>query len=334
VQVVTRVLVVDPIDERAESRLARVAEVVRPAGADLTALASAAAPEAIIVRTSPVTAELIAASPVLRVIGKHGVGVDNIDVASATAGGVVVVNTPNANAVAVAEFTVVCLLMLLRPVNPGGDALRSGKFVRDRPLVTQLGSNDLVGGELAARCVGVIGFGTIGRRVTSTLRALGSTLLVHDPYVPADLVVAAGASPASLDELLSKSDAVTVHVAATPDTIGLLSARELALMPPHAILVNTSRASLVDEAALVDALRERLICAAAVDVFSDEPPPPDHPLLALDNALCTPHMAGATVEASLRMANEVVDSVLAVLDGEAPGGMVNPEVLSGPRRDG
>jgi D-3-phosphoglycerate dehydrogenase len=332
---VTRVLVVDPIDERAESRLARVAEVVRPAGADHTALRTAAgAVEAIIVRTSRVTAELIAASPVLRVIGKHGVGVDNIDVASATAGGVVVVNTPTANAVAVAEFTVACMLMLLRPVEAGRHALRSNRFVCDRPLVAQLASTDLVGGELAARCVGVIGFGTIGRRVTSTLLALGSTLLVHDPYVPAELVVAAGASPASLDELLSRSDAVTVHVAATAATAGLVSARELALMRPHAILVNTSRASVVDESALVDALRERRIRAAAVDVFSDEPPPADHPLLSLDNALCTPHMAGGTVEASLRMANEVVDGVLAVLEGEAPGGVVNPEVLSRLRRDG
>jgi D-3-phosphoglycerate dehydrogenase len=332
---VTRVLVVDPIDGRAESRLASVVEVVRPSGADPTALRVAAGDaEAIIVRTSRVTAELLAASPLLRVIGKHGVGVDNIDVASATAGGVVVVNTPNANAVAVAEFTLACMLMLLRPVDAGRHALRSGRFVRDRPLVAQLGSSDLVGGELAARCVGVIGFGTIGRRVTSALLALGSTLLVHDPYVPAELVVAAGGSPASLDELLLRSDAVTVHVTATAATVGLLSARELALMPPHAILVNTSRASVVDESALVDALRERRIRGAAVDVFSDEPPPADHPLLSLDNAICTPHMAGGTVEASLRMADEVVDSVLAVLEGEVPGGVMNPEVFSGPRRDG
>jgi phosphoglycerate dehydrogenase-like enzyme len=128
--------------------------------------------------------------------------------------------------------------------------------------------------------------------------------------------------------LLSASDIVTLHVPATGSTAGLLGRRALGLMQPHAILVNTSRASVVDEEALVDALRNGRLGAAAVDVFTDEPPLPDHPLLALDNALCTPHLGGTTSEASERMANQVVDGVLDVLAGRVPEGIANPEVLS------
>ena len=127
----------------------------------------------------------------LRVVGKHGVGVDNIDVATATECGIVVVSTPNANAAAVAEFTLACMLVLLRPIFAGRDALRADSFARDRSLVAQLAGAGLLGGELAGRRVGVVGFGTIGRRVTSILVALGSHLLVHDPYVAAEEVVAA-----------------------------------------------------------------------------------------------------------------------------------------------
>ena len=324
-----RILLVDGIDAQAEMRLARSADVVRPPSGEAAAVAETAKnADGIIVRTSRVPAEVLAAAPRLRVVGKHGVGLDNIDVEYATERGIAVVNTPAANAIAVAEFTLASMLVLLRPLPQGRAALRSGVFAPDRPLVTQLEQAGLVGAELSGRTIGVVGWGAIGRRVGSVLRAFDATVLAYDPYVSADGIRAAAATPtATLEELLKASDIVTVHVPATPGTDGLLGARELGLMRPDSILVNTSRGSVVDEAALAAALRTNRLRAAAVDVYSAEPPPPDHPLLALENALCTPHMAGATIESTRRMSNEVVDGVLAVLAGRVPPGLANPEAL-------
>jgi phosphoglycerate dehydrogenase-like enzyme len=327
------VLVVDRIDAEAERRLARSAEILRPAADDVAALAAAARDaDAIIVRTSRLPAEVLAAGAGLRVVGKHGVGLDNIDVPFATERGIVVIHTPAANAIAVAEFTLACMLVLLRPIAEGRAALRSGAFSGNQSLVAQLEGAGLLGGELSDRRIGVVGWGTIGRRVGAVLAALGAVVLVHDPYVSADGIRASGGTPTrTLDELLVGSDIVTVHVPATPATASLLGERELGLMKPHAILINTSRGSVVDEEALAATLRENRLRAAAVDVYSAEPPSPDHPLLGLENALCTPHMAGATVESTRRMANEVVDGVLAVLAGRTPPGVANPEALGIPR---
>jgi phosphoglycerate dehydrogenase-like enzyme len=331
-----RVLLVDGIEAQTEMRLARSAELIRPQSGEAAAVAEAATDvDAIIVRTSRVPAEVLAAGPHLRVVGKHGVGLDNIDVEFATERGIAVVNTPAANAIAVAEFTIASMLLLLRPLPEGRAALTRGAFAPDCPLVTQLEPAGLVGAELSDRTIGVVGWGAIGRRVGSVLRAFEATVLAHDPFVSTDGIRAAGASPAAtLEKLLEASNIVTVHVPATPATDGLLGVRELGLMRPGSILVNTSRGSVVDEAALAAALRTNRLRAAAVDVYSTEPPPQDHPLLALENALCTPHMAGATVESTRRMSNEVVDGVLAVLAGRVPPGLANPEVLTAGRGDG
>lgn len=325
----SKVLLADPIDPLAEQRLCASEEVSRPAGptaADLCAAARGV--DAIIVRTSRLMPEVLSVADRLRVIGKHGVGLDNVDVAYATRRGVVVVHTPAANAVAVTEFTLASIFLLLRPIRAAERALRAGSFADGESLVEQIRQRALVGGEVHGRTVGIVGWGTIGRRVGAAVSALGASVLVFDPLVALEELRASGAGAAhTLDELLATSDIVSLHVPVTPETVGLIGARELGLMQPHALLVNTSRGAIVDEIALADALRVGTIRAAAVDVFTSEPPPPDHPLLKLDNAICTPHVAGATVESLGRMAHEVVEAVLTVLAGGVPSGVVNPEVL-------
>ena len=324
-----RILLVDRIEEIAEQRLGASAELVRSGGQSTNDIAAAASDvDAIIVRTSALTSEILAGAARLRVIGKHGVGLDNVDVGYATERGVVVVHTPNVNTTAVAEFTLCCILLLLRPIIAGEQALRTGAFRDGRSLVEQISRLALVGREIGGQTIGVIGWGAIGRRVGTAVSSLGARVVAYDPFLPTAALQAGDAVFVSeLDDLLARADVVTLHVPLTPQTAGLIGSRELRVMQQHAALVNTSRGGVVDEEALATALGKGKIRAAAIDVFSCEPPPTDHPLFTLDNVICTPHLGGATTEAVRRMAEDVVDGVLAVLAGDIPRGVVNPQVV-------
>jgi D-3-phosphoglycerate dehydrogenase len=325
-----RILLVDRIEETAEKRLAASAELIRPDGHtehDLAAAVSEA--DAIIVRTSALTAQTLSRAQCLRVIGKHGVGLDNIDVGYATERRVVVVHTPDANTAAVTEFTLCCILLLLRPIIEGDRELRKGSFLEGSSLVEQVARFALVGREISGQTIGIIGWGAIGRRVGAAVASLGGRVLAYDPFVvTADLQAAEAVFVSELDELLARADVVTLHVPLTNQTVGLVGARELRAMQSHAVLVNTSRGGVVDEKALAAALETGTIRAAAIDVYSSEPPPSDHPLFGLKNVICTPHLGGATTEAVRRMAESVVEAVLAVLAGDVPRGVANPQVLS------
>jgi D-3-phosphoglycerate dehydrogenase len=323
-----RVLLVDPIDPRAVARLSRGVDVFelqpRTTPALLEALAEV---DGAIVRTTPLPRAVLAGAPLLRVVAKHGVGVDAIDLAYATERGIVVCHAPGANAPAVAEFVLTSILLLLKPVLAGRAWLRAGPPV-EGALVVAAQRAGLVGRELAGVTVGVVGWGDIGRRVGGAVRALGGRVVAYDPLLTGDIAKPGGPDiAASLDALLERADVVTLHVPLMPETRGLIGARELALMPPGAALVNAARGGVVDEAALADAIRGGHLSGAAVDVFVDEPPGVDHPLLRLDGVVCTPHVAGSTGEALERMAQAAVDAVLAVLDGDVPVAVANPEVL-------
>jgi phosphoglycerate dehydrogenase-like enzyme len=310
---VHRVFLVDQIEARAEARLAASAEVVR-CDAPLHLADVISDVDGVIVRTSPLTADVLSRASRLRVIGKHGVGLDNIDVGFAAERGIAVVHTPAANAPAVAEFALACILLLQRPIIAAQQALRDGRYTPETSFVEQNAGLSLIGREVAGQTVGIVGWGAIGRRVGAAVLSLGAQVLVYDPLVSSNDVLAAHATPVhELDDLLASADIVTLHVPSTPQTIGLIGARELGVMRPHAVLVNSSRGAVVDEAALTAALEARTIRAAALDVFAHEPPPADHPLLAFDNVICTPHLGGATEESLARMAEDVVDGVLAAL---------------------
>ncbi len=271
------------------------------------------------VRVARVTAEIIAEAPGLKVIAKHGVGYDNIDVVAATARGIVVVNTPKANKVSVAEHILSLMLCLANRICVANADLRSGRF-RTR--------EDYVGVELEGKTLGVIGLGRIGSETARRCRSgLGMSVMAYDPYVSAEKFELAGCTRAdTLEQPLEEADFVILCVPFTSETAGMIGAREISRMKPGSYLINTARGGIVDEAALYRSLVDGKIAAAAMDVFLKEPPTAENPLLSLDNFIATPHVAGATQEAMRRMATDLAEEILRVLRGERPLNPVNPEV--------
>jgi D-3-phosphoglycerate dehydrogenase len=271
------------------------------------------------VRLARVTAELIAKAPGLQVIAKHGVGYDNIDVVAATARRIVVVNTPRANSMSVAEHIMSLMLCLANRICAANADLRSGRF-RTR--------EDYVGVELEGKTLGVVGLGRIGSETARKCQSgFGMNVVAYDPQLSDEAFRLAGCARAgSLGRLLEESDFVILCLPLTGDTAGMIGARELSLMKPGAYLINTSRGGLVDEQALYRGLAEGEIAGAAMDAFVREPPTLENPLLSLDNFIATPHVGGATKEAMRRMATDLAEEILRVLRGERPLNPVNPEV--------
>jgi D-3-phosphoglycerate dehydrogenase len=282
----------------------------------------------VLVRTTPLSRETLERAERLQVIAKHGAGVDAIDVKYASERGIVVANVPGANGPAVAEFTLANILLLLKPLRAGAEWLRSGPAA-DANMVVAATAGGLVGREVGSSTIALLGWGEVGRRVGIALRALGARVLVLDPVVPEEVVRGAGAEPVeSLGRLLPEAEVLSVHVPLTTATRGIIGAAELAAMPSGAAVVNTARGGVVDEAALAEAIRGGHLRGAAIDVFEQEPPPLNHPLLWMDGVTCTPHIAGSTVESLRRMAEGSVDAILAVFEGGVPASVVNPAVLA------
>ncbi len=275
------------------------------------------APHAIIVRKGNVDRAVLSASDSLRVVCKHGVGVDNIAVGEATELGIVVMNTPTANFNSVAEHTLALMFALARRIPQQDRRVRQGKWDK----------RDYTGQELAGKTLGLIGLGRIGRRVADLAAPLQMSILAYDPAVEAapvgvDLVN-------SLEELLSRADIVSLHCPLTPKTRGMIGREQLALMRPGSWVVNTARGAIVDEQALVAALRDGPIGGAALDTFETEPPAPDNPLFALDNVVLTNHVGGISPTSYRNMGVSAVQNVLAVLEGGRvdASAVLNPEVL-------
>lgn len=249
-----------------------------------------------------IDASVFAAAPRLRVVSRYGVGVDRVDLQAAAAAGVVVTTTPGANATAVAEWTVMLMLALCRPVLAAERAVREGRW----PV--------LKGRELGARTVGLLGLGRVGTLVAQRCLAFGCEVIAHDPFAAPH----ASVPLVSLEELAARAEVLSLHAPSTPDTRGVVDRALLARLPEGAVLVNTARAELIDEAALAWALDEGPLIAAALDVLSSEPPGHDHALLGRGDVLVTPHAAPHTAEATAAMGRMAVDDLLAVLGGRAP----------------
>jgi len=270
--------------------------------------------EAALVGVDEVTAPVIAAGMRLKVISKHGVGVDNVDVSAATQAGVIVTNTPGANQVAVAELTVGLILALARRIPTHDTVVKSGGWTRQ------------IGTELAGKMVGIVGLGRIGKEVVLRLKGFRVHFLAHDIYQDDAFAAEHGVRFTSLDELLAESDIVTLHAILTAESRYLVGEKELARMKPTAYLINTARGGLVDESALYRALAENRLAGAAIDAFADEPPK-DSLLLQLgDKIVCAPHLGAQTTETVLRMGRMAAENIVQVLKGERPVGLVNPEV--------
>jgi D-3-phosphoglycerate dehydrogenase / 2-oxoglutarate reductase len=282
--------------------------------------------DALVIRTAGVIdAALLDCAPRLRVVGRHGVGYDQIDVPAATERGIQVVYTPGANTESVAEHTVLMMIGLSKHVPQQRTALLEGRY-NDR--------TKLVGRDLFGRTLGIIGFGRIGRRVGVIAHvAFGMRVLYNDIVpVPVEIEKKAGARRAGLDELLKAAEYVSLHVPLDESTRGMIGAEALEKMRTDAILINTCRGPVVDEPAVARALGAKRLWGYAADVYTVEPPPRDHPLIGRADVLLTPHSAAQTIESLRNMAEGVARDVIGVLNGEPPLNPVNdPAAVSASR---
>ncbi|MFP3464953.1 phosphoglycerate dehydrogenase [Leifsonia sp. SIMBA_070] len=289
----------------------------------LTAVADA---DAILVRSATkVDEEVIGAAKSLKVIARAGVGLDNVDIKTATTAGVMVVNAPTSNIISAAELTVGHILSLARHIPAAHSALAQGQWKRSK----------YTGVELYEKTIGIIGLGRIGALITARLQAFGTNVIAYDPYVTSARAQQLGVQLVTLDELLAQSDFITIHMPKTPETTGMISDDQLALMKDTAFIVNVARGGLIDEEALYRALTSGTIAGAGLDVFVSEPPQ-DSPLLALENVVVTPHLGASTDEAQEKAGVSVARSVRLALSGElvpdavnVAGGVIDPYVRPG-----
>ena len=276
--------------------------------------------EGVVVRTAPFTREIIEAAKDLKVIARHGVGVDNIDIQAATEHGILVLNTPDANAVSVAEHAILAMGMVAKRAIPMDKGTRASQWeIR----------NEYKAIDLDGKVLGLIGIGRIGSLVAKKAQgAFNMRVIAYDPYAKPEVAKALGVElVSSREQVFREADVVSLHTPLTPETRHLINASVLATMKPGALLVNFSRGEVVDEAALYTALTTGVIAGAALDVFEQEPPQADNPLFRLENVVLSPHSAALTNECVQRMATGAARGVRDVLTGETPKFIVNPAVL-------
>jgi D-3-phosphoglycerate dehydrogenase len=317
-----KVLIVQPIhergmqvfDDRFDVRVASDSSVA-------TVIKEIKGVEGVVVRMAPFTREIIEAAVAHKVIGRHGVGVDTIDIQAATEKGIVVVNTPNANATSVAEHTLTAIGALAKRVVVYDHAIREGRW----ELRNSYGAIDLDG-----KILGLVGVGRIGSMVARrAAAAYNMKVIAFDPYVTPEKAQEMGVTLCTaMDDIFRQADVVSLHTPLTPETRGFVNAARLRLMRSTAFLVNFSRGEVVDEKALYDALKTGVIAGAAIDVYDPEPPLKDNPLFELDNIILSPHSAALTGECVIRMATGAAEGVVDVLTGRRPQFVVNPEVLN------
>lgn len=277
--------------------------------------------DALIVRSgTAVSHDLMAQATRLKIIGRAGVNVDNIDISAATERGIMVMNTPEAASIAAAEHTLALLLALCRHIPQADAAVRRGEWERNRFL----------GVQLAGQTLGLIGLGRVGRRVAESARALDMRVLAYDPYVEPDVARAREVTLVTLDELLARADVVSVHANLHPGTVNLLGARELAQMKPGAWLVNTAHADMVNEAALAEALNRGHLAGAALDVFPTEPPTRTGALWSAPQVVFTPRLSSSTQQAQRAVAVQIAEQVLDALRGHNYHNVVNLPFVAGP----
>ena len=276
--------------------------------------------DALIIRSSAqVTNRVVAAGKRLRVIGRAGAGIDNIDLQAASERGVIVMNTPGANTVATAEHTMALLLALCRNVPQAAASLRSGAWERKQ----------FKGIELRSKTIGIVGLGRVGQRVARRCKAFGMEVICHDPHLSGERAELLKVDQVSLDELLERSDFITLHAALTADTRGLIGPEALANAKPGVRIINAARGDLIDEAALIEALQDGRVAGAALDVLADEPPDPANPLLHMDNVVATPHLAASTDEAQREVGIQIVSQVIDALEGTDYRNAVNMPIIDG-----
>jgi len=314
-----RILVAEPLAREGIDRLREEHDVdERPNLSREELCGSVADYDALVVRSQvQVDADLIAAGHRLVVVGRAGVGVDNVDLDAATRAGITVVNAPTGNTIAAAEHTLALLFALARRIAAADASVRRGEWKRSQ----------FTGNELRGRTLGIVGLGKIGQAIADRARALEMSILGVDPYVTAEQAALHGVELVEFDALLARSDVVTVHVPLTRATRGLIGLEALAKMKPGALILNVARGGIVDEAAVAQALRKGQLGGAGIDVFEHEPPT-DSPLLDAPNTVLTPHLGASTEEAQVLVAEEVAGQVLDVLAGRPARYAVNAPLMT------
>jgi D-3-phosphoglycerate dehydrogenase len=311
------VLIAEELAPAALDVLAHDFDVRHIDGTDRVALLGALAEaDAVIVRSATkIDAEAIAAAPRLKVVARAGVGLDNVEVPAATARGVMVVNAPTSNIVSAAEQAVALLLAVARNTASASAALKNGEWKRSK----------YTGVELQGKTVGVVGLGRIGVLFAQRIAAFGTRLIAYDPYIQPARAAALGVRLVGLEELLRESDFISIHLPKTPETVGLIGAKELQLVKPEVRIVNAARGGLIDEQALADALADGRVAGVGVDVYAKEPCT-DSPLFKFDNVVATPHLGASTHEAQDKAGLAVARSVKLALQGEFVPDAVNVQV--------
>ncbi|MFC3205793.1 hydroxyacid dehydrogenase [Aquamicrobium soli] len=312
-----------PLHPRATEMLASAGELVVASALDADTLVRQAAGADIVIVRAPLPPALFGSAPRLRAAIRHGAGLDMIPMEAATQAGVLVGNVPAVNARSVAEHALMVSLILLRRFRAMDGALRHDGWAAGRAYAD--GNH-----ELAGKTIGIVGFGAVGQAVAQIAHhgfganVLATTRSARETTETMRFV--------AIDDLVAAADIVVLCCPLTPETRGLIDARRIAHMKPNALLVNVARGPVIDDAALVTALRENRIGGAALDVFATQPPPPDHPYFSFDNVIVTPHMAGITEESMMRMGTGAAAEALRVLANELPLNLRNPEVVESYRK--
>ena len=302
-----KVLLTDGLEENGQAYLRQFAQVMNRPGISADELLEIVGEyDALIVRgRTKVTEAVFTAGKKLKVVGRAGVGVDNIDLNSAKTHQVTVVNSPTATTIAVAELTLGLMLAVLREIPRGDAGMKAGVWLK----------KEMEGGELWKKTLGVIGFGRIGAAVVQRAAAFDMTILGYDPLIPAEEIQNRGGKPVSLDELLAQSDIITLHIPLTTDSRNLLDAAAFAKMKDGVRIICAARGGVIDEGALLAALESGKVAAAGLDVFAVEPPGLTS-LVAHPRVVCAPHIGAQTGEAQIRAADDIASEVLAALNGE------------------
>lgn len=302
-----KVLITDGLDENGKALLKKSVEVTDQPGISADDLLKVVGEyDALIVRgRTKVTAAVFEAGKKLKVVGRAGVGVDNIDLAAAKAKGVTVVNSPLATTTAVAELTMGLMLSIVREIARADASMKAGKWLK----------KEFEGAELSGKTLGVLGFGRIGAAVAKRAAAFDMKVLGYDPLIPADEIKKRGGEPASFDDVLMNSDMITMHLPLTSDTKGMLNAAAFTKMKQGVYIICAARGGVIDETALLEGLNSGKVAGAALDVLTAEPPTPELAgLVGHAKVTITPHVGAQTVEAQARAANDISEEILAALD--------------------
>jgi D-3-phosphoglycerate dehydrogenase len=321
-----RILLVEPIGDPG-MRILREVGIVEtlPRRSQRELIARIKDADAAIIRAMlRIDSQVIDAGRRLKVIGRFGVGLDNVDVKRATERGIPVVWTPDANSAAVADFSFGLMIGIARRIASANDALKQyGSWER---------RHQLVGTDVSEKVLGIIGFGRVGRAVAERARGFRMRVLVHDPFVEEEVVSEFGGIRVSLEELLGQSDFVSIHAPYTSETKKLIGERQISMMKPRAFIINTVRGGIVDSRALVKALRAKRIAGAALDTFEEEPPRRRNALFRLENVIATPHIAAFTQESLEKVSATVAEGVASALRNERPRYVFNESVYQTPQR--